>query len=166
MAVGISIPVEEYLRTVYRPDCDYVDGEVVERNLGEQSHGRLQGSIVRWLWDRESKHRFRTLPEVRLQVRKDRFRIPDIMLIPLEASREKIIVSAPLLCIEVLSPEDTKPRILKRIGEYFDMGVPTCWMVDPETGEAWIVAPGELTKVTDGILRAGEIELPLADVLE
>jgi hypothetical protein len=39
-------------------------------------------------------------------------------------------------------------------------------MVDPETGEAWIVAPGELTKVTDGILRAGEIELPLADVLE
>jgi Uma2 family endonuclease len=88
------------------------------------------------------------------------------MLIPLEASREKIIVTAPLLCIEVLSPEDTKPRILKRIGEYFDMGVPTCWMVDPETGEAWIVAPGELTKVTDGILRAGEIELPLADVLE
>jgi Uma2 family endonuclease len=166
MALGISIPVEEYLRTIYHPDCDYVDGEVVERNLGEQSHGRLQGSIVRWLWDRERRFQFRTLPEVRLQVRKDRFRIPDIMLIPLEASRETIIVTPPLLCVEVLSPEDTKPRILKRIGEYFDMGVPTCWMVDPETGDAWIVTPGELTKVTDGILRAGAIEMPLAEVME
>jgi Uma2 family endonuclease len=166
MAVGISIPVEEYLRTIYRPDCDYVDGEVVERNLGEQSHGRLQFNIARSLFDHERLFGFRTLIEVRLQVRKDLYRIPDIMLIPLEASREKIIVTAPLLCIEVLSSEDTKPRILKRIGEYFDMGVPTCWMVDPETGEAWIVAPGELTKVTDGILRAGEIELSLAEVLE
>ena len=36
------IPVEEYLRTVYRPDCDYIDGEVLERNLGEKPHARLQ----------------------------------------------------------------------------------------------------------------------------
>ena len=36
------IPVEVYLTSVYRPDCDYVDGEVLERNLGENDHGRLQ----------------------------------------------------------------------------------------------------------------------------
>ena len=33
MAAGVLIPVEEYLRTSYRPDCDYVDGEVLGRNL-------------------------------------------------------------------------------------------------------------------------------------
>jgi hypothetical protein len=55
MAVGISIPVEEYLRTIYHPDCDYVDGEVVERNLGEQSHGRLQLNIARWFFDQEKQ---------------------------------------------------------------------------------------------------------------
>src|SRR5579875_879313 len=27
------ISVEEYLSTSYRPDCDYVDGEIEERNL-------------------------------------------------------------------------------------------------------------------------------------
>lgn len=166
MAVGISVPVEEYLRTIYRPDCDYVDGEVVERNLGEQSHGRLQGSILRWLWDREREHHFRTLPEVRLQVLPSRFRIPDIMLIPPEASKEKIIRTPPLLCIELLSPEDTLKRIHRRVQEYLDMGVPTCWILDPETGDAWIATADELIKVTDSILRAGKIEMPMSDVLE
>ncbi len=166
MAVGTSISVEEYLRTAYRPDRDYVDGEVVERNLGEQSHGRLQGSILRWLWDREREFGVRTLPEVRLQVLPNRFRIPDLMLIPPEASKEKIIRTPPLLCIEVLSPEDTLSRIHRRVQEYLNMGVPTCWIVDPESGEAWIAASGQLTKVTDGILRAGDIEMPLTEVLE
>ena len=36
MAVGIQVSVEEYLHTSYRPDCDYVDGEVQERNLGNE----------------------------------------------------------------------------------------------------------------------------------
>jgi hypothetical protein len=31
----VLIPVEEYLRTVYRPNCDFIDGEVQERNMGK-----------------------------------------------------------------------------------------------------------------------------------
>jgi hypothetical protein len=33
------VTVAEYLRTVYEPDCDYVDGRVEERNVGEFDHG-------------------------------------------------------------------------------------------------------------------------------
>ena len=33
-------------RRVYRPDCDYVDGRVVERNLGERDHSKLQAAIA------------------------------------------------------------------------------------------------------------------------
>ena len=33
--------MEEYLATSYRPDCDYVDGEIEERNLGEKEHSIL-----------------------------------------------------------------------------------------------------------------------------
>ena len=32
MATRTLVSVEEYLATSYRPDCDYVDGKVVERN--------------------------------------------------------------------------------------------------------------------------------------
>ena len=41
MGTTTTIPVSEYLATTYRPDCDYVDGEIQERNLGEYDHGRI-----------------------------------------------------------------------------------------------------------------------------
>ena len=37
-----TIPLSEYLATTYRPDCDYVDGEIQERNFGELDHGSVQ----------------------------------------------------------------------------------------------------------------------------
>ncbi len=30
------ISLEEYLHTTYRPDCDFLEGVVEERNLGEE----------------------------------------------------------------------------------------------------------------------------------
>ncbi|MGD0547860.1 MAG: Uma2 family endonuclease, partial [Terracidiphilus sp.] len=36
------VPLEEYLSTVYEPDCEYDDGVVMERNLGEFEHAYLQ----------------------------------------------------------------------------------------------------------------------------
>jgi hypothetical protein len=35
MATSTLVPVSEYLATAYRPDCDYVDGQLQKRNLGE-----------------------------------------------------------------------------------------------------------------------------------
>ena len=42
MSTVAVVSIEEYLSTSYRPDCDYVDGEVRERNLGEYPHSNLQ----------------------------------------------------------------------------------------------------------------------------
>ena len=36
------LSINEYLRTSYKPDVDFVDGELEERNLGEYEHARLQ----------------------------------------------------------------------------------------------------------------------------
>ena len=55
MASRTLISVEEYLRTSYRPDCDYVDGEVLERNVGEKSHAKLQKAILLFLSAREKE---------------------------------------------------------------------------------------------------------------
>jgi Uma2 family endonuclease len=166
MAVAAKISVEEYLNTSYRPDCDYVDGEVQERNLGQQSHGRLQFTIAVWFSSRERQFRCRVLPEVRLQVRKDRYRIPDIMLIPIEAAGEEIVKTPPLLCIEIMSPGDALARIRERTQDYFAMGVPVCWIIDPLSGQAWTATPAGLMETTDGLLRAGDIEMPIGEVLE
>jgi len=35
MQAASLVSLEEYLSTSYDPDCDYVDGAVLERNVGE-----------------------------------------------------------------------------------------------------------------------------------
>ena len=52
MATNTLIPVSEYLNTSYSPDCDYVDGEVQERNLGELDHSDLQSRFIKLLFHR------------------------------------------------------------------------------------------------------------------
>jgi len=36
------VPLEEYLNTSYSPDREYRDGVLVERNVGDWAHARLQ----------------------------------------------------------------------------------------------------------------------------
>ena len=166
MAVGTLVSVEEYLHTSYKPDCDYVDGEVLERNLGELEHSGTQTEIGRYLLVRYPRLRWKVLTEQRVQVKATRFRIPDVCVLSEDAPREKIIRHPPILCIEILSPEDRLAPVTKRLNDYFQMGVPVCWIIDPIARLAWIATPGLLAEVTDGILRAGDLEMPLAEVLE
>ena len=166
MATEVLVSVEKYLRTSYHPDCDYLDGEVVERNLGEYEHSSTQREILFFLASRYPHLRKRLLPGQRVQVRAKRYRIPDVCIIAPEAADENIITTPPHLCIEILSPEDTMTRTLDRIRDYFTMGVPTCWIIDPVSREGWVATPGRLEEATDGILRAQDIVMPLAEVLQ
>jgi Uma2 family endonuclease len=166
MSAAALVSVQEYLNTTWHPDRDFVDGEVVERTLGEFSHGRLQLNMGAWLRARENAWRFRAVVEVRLQITTSRFRIPDVMLVSADAPREQIVRTPPLVCIEILSPDDSMRRMMDRLDDYFSIGVPVCWVVDPVRGCGWIATRGNLAEVADGVLRAGVIEMPLAEVLE
>lgn len=44
------ISVEEYLATSYQPDCDYVDGCIEERNLGEFDHSSPQTTVAAYFF--------------------------------------------------------------------------------------------------------------------
>ncbi len=105
------ISVEEYLRTSYRPDCDYIDGEVLERNLGEKPHARLQMFFLLFLAQHEEELQVEVLPEQRVQVGPRRFRIPDVMLAKLPNPDERIVRTPPILCVEILSSEDRMSRV-------------------------------------------------------
>jgi Uma2 family endonuclease len=166
MAPGVLVSVEDYLRTSYAPDRDYVDGAVVERNFGEFEHSSAQREILLFLAAHYPGLRKRLQPEQRVQVGPNRFRIPDVCILAEGAPRQSIIDSPPELCIEILSPEDTLARTMERVRDYFNMGVPRCWIVDPVSRNGWVATPGRLADVTDGILRAHGIEMPLSEVLE
>jgi Uma2 family endonuclease len=135
-ASSVLIPVEEYLRTVYRPDCDYVDGEVLERNMGEKPHARLQGFFFSFFRQREDEWNIEVLPEQRLQINPRRYRIPDVMVVALPNFEERIVRTAPLLCIEILSSEDRLRNVEERLRDYADLGVRSMWVIDPWRGTA------------------------------
>ena len=161
------ISVEEYLRTSYDPDCDYVDGEVQERNLGELDHSWLQTVIAGYLFARRAQSGIQVFVELRVQVRPDRFRVPDICVVLGAKPLEQILTKPPFLCIEVLSPEDRMSRVQDRVEDYLAMGVPYVWVLDPATKRAWSVTPAEgWREEKSGVLRTENpvIEVPLIQI--
>ena len=161
------IPVEVYLTSVYRPDCDYVDGEVLERNLGERDHSYIQAALVSYFFTRRKAWNIEVYPEQRVQVRPNRFRIPDVCVV-LGGTKEKIFTAPPFLCVEILSPEDRMSRVQERIDDYFAMGVPNVWVVDPARCFAfYATATGDLHRVIDALRTTDPaLEVPLTEIFE
>ena len=65
--MSTRVGVEKYLATSYRPDCDYVDGEVIERNLGTRDHSKLQREILAWFREHRRELRLTAFPEQRVR---------------------------------------------------------------------------------------------------
>lgn len=131
------VTVEEYLHTVYEPDCDYVDGRIEERNLGEYDHGLLQAALSFLFMKNRAEWGVQAVSEVRTQVKSTRFRVPDISVLRSDAPREQIIRHPQLIVIEILSPEDRLNRLQVKIDDYLQFGVENVWIIDPETRKAW-----------------------------
>ena len=106
------------------------------------------------------------MPELRLKIRDGKYRVPDVMVLPAEASRTPVIETAPLLCIEVLSPDDRLREVTQRAADYLSIGVPQTWIFDPETKSAYIYSSVGLQEwkpsETNRTMQCGPIELDTA----
>jgi Uma2 family endonuclease len=165
MPVTELISVGEYLSTDYSPDCDFVDGVLEDRHVGERDHGLLQAALIVWFSGRRKELGTAVIPEQRVQVSASRYRIPDVC-VTLGLPDEQIFTSPPFLCIEILSPEDQMGRVLAKIADYLNFGVPYVWVIDPRKRSATVYTANEVLPVSDGILRAQnpDIALPLSDL--
>ncbi|MDP8978970.1 MAG: Uma2 family endonuclease [Acidobacteriota bacterium] len=110
------------MTTSYRPDCDYVDGALVDRNLGEYDHTNAQAALCAHLCTHEPPG-CKTLISIRVKVALTRIRVPDLCVI--NTGRERIITKPPLVCIEVLARQDTVETMQERIDDYLAFGVRT-----------------------------------------
>jgi Uma2 family endonuclease len=125
------VTVEEYLSTSYDPDCEYDDGAVLERNLGEIEHSFLQGLLATLFNNNSEAWWVYCLPEQRVQVGPRRFLVPDVSAVPIGSPWQKILTFPPLITIEILSPEDTFRRAEEKAQEYLAFGVQHVWVIDP-----------------------------------
>ncbi len=146
MATQAHISISDYLDTAYRPDREYIDGEVRERNVGKWEHARVQAALAGWFWDHETAWNVMGSTEQRTRVAQSRVRVPDLVLVK-PGSQPDVLVSPPILVIEILSPDDSYSGMRERVADYQLMGVGAVWIIDPKTrtgqmcvGDVWTAA--------------------------
>jgi Uma2 family endonuclease len=125
------VPLEVYLKSSYEPDAEYVDGVIEERPMGEYDHSSWQHAIELWFAQHAQKWAIRVRPELRIQVAKQRFRVPDVTVLDRNLPTEQIITHAPIAVFEILSPEDSLNRMLTKLADYERMGIKTILVLDP-----------------------------------
>jgi Uma2 family endonuclease len=166
MKAATLISVDEYLRTAYHPDCDYVDGQVLERNLGELDHSDIQSELTVYFRNRRRQWKAHAYVEQRVQVSGRRFRIPDVCVVIGEKPTSQIFRDPPFICIEILSKDDTLDGLQDKIDDYLKFGVPYVWVINPRSRRAWAYTRDGIAEAKDGILKTENPELvvPLAEV--
>jgi Uma2 family endonuclease len=161
------VSLEEYLNTNYEPDCDYVDGILEERNVGKKKHARTQTCVGAWLLSNVESKGKDVATEQRVRLSPTRIRIPDVCVIN-AGDETEVQEIPPDIWVEILSPEDRLNRVLKRLQEVLDFGVPTIWIIDPYENKAWIGTPQTgIQPAKDNVLRCESLDLRmrLEDIL-
>jgi Uma2 family endonuclease len=166
MATISQIPLDEYLGSSYRPDREYVDGEIRERNVGKWEHARVQWLLALWFGTHEKEWGITGSTEQRVRVAENRVRVPDLVVLTAGAQPE-VLTDPPLLVIEILSPDapdDSYSDTQERAQDYREMGVETVWIIDPKTrtgrmcsGADWVEASRLEVKGTPLFVNLPEI---------
>jgi Uma2 family endonuclease len=168
MDAKVVMSVEEYLGAAWDgADRDYVDGEVVERNMGELPHARLKAELFLQLSNAAKGHSLQVLPEVRIQVSATRFRVADIAVWRPGSIGTRVPTVAPFLVVEILSPEDRLVRLQPKVQDYLSHGVEWVWAVDPDERRALSYSPSSPGGALVSVLRTDHpaLAVPLKDVL-
>ncbi len=168
MAISTQMSVEEYLRTSFDPDCEFVDGEVLERNVGEKGHSKVQKRLIVLFAKYEEEWGVFTLQEWRFKVTERHYRVPDFCIVAGPEPDEAVLNTRPLVCVEILSPDDRMNRMSKKIADYLAYGVRYVWILNPKTREAFVHTNSGVHPVTDGALRTENptIEIRLNEIFD
>jgi Uma2 family endonuclease len=131
-AATAFVPVEEYLRSSFEPDAEYVDGQIEERAAGENDHSAWQGAIYFWFQQQAKSGQIRVRTDLRVQVAPTCFLVPDVTLLDRNRPIEQIVTHPPIAVFEIVSPADAVKRVMAKCGRYERMGVKTILVVDPD----------------------------------
>jgi Uma2 family endonuclease len=151
------VSVEEYLSNPEYEHSEYIDGEILELNVGGKPHGNIQVNFGIALKQYAKSHPgmyVGTEVHCRLTVEgRTRFRLPDVAVLLHDTDPSaRFIDGAPDLAVEVRSPEDTLASQVRKFKEYFANGCKLGWFAIPEEKTILVLRPG----AEDQVLTSGE----------
>ena len=173
-----SVTAEQLLALGSQAPCELIDGSIVYKTPTEGVHGIVEVNLVRRLSNFVSERKLGLLfgGEVGIVTGRspDRIRAADITLISHEkmpeGPPEAFIEVAPDLVVEIVSPNDRWQDVREKLEEYFSLGVPLVWLVEPKRRAVLVFR--SLTEVVDlsrqdvllgeGILEG--FEVPVRDL--
>jgi Uma2 family endonuclease len=82
------------------------------------------------------------------------------------AAYPAVIEQPPILCTEIVSPDDKLADLLIRAGDYLALSVPVSWILDPGKKQAFVYSEQGTVQSPEAGLRHGQIELPVAELFE
>jgi Uma2 family endonuclease len=165
MGVETLISVEEYLNTSYDPDVEYVDGVLVERNVGDWLHSLVQSNMIFAI--RRKYPKVYVLPELRSSTRPTRYRLPDVCVV-LARPTDKYLLEAAFLAIEILSENDSMSKMMEKLEEYDRKGVANIWVLDPRLQKMSVYADAKLVEIHGNIIATDDprIELTRQEIFD
>ena len=158
MGVETLISVEEYLNTSYDPDLEYVDGVLVERNVGDWLHSLVQRNIIVGLTVKYP-HVW-AMPELRSEVTESRYRLPDVCVL-LSSPGTKVLRDAAFLAVKILSEDDRMTNVIEKLEEYAAKGVPHIWVIDPRLQQMFAFRSNCLQRVEGDVIATDNPRLEL-----
>jgi Uma2 family endonuclease len=160
--------VEEYLHTSFDgADCEYLEGEIVERNTGQIQHARIHAWLAYLLQLASDEARLVVLMSIRIRINERRYRVADLAAWRRSDEIEEIPSIPPFLAIEILSPDDRPVAMMAKLHDYLSMGVEWGWIIDPYEKTAMVYSGANPTGEQVDMLRTENpsITIPLAEVL-
>jgi len=166
MAVAELVSAEQYLRTSFEHDAEFVEGRIVERPVPTWDHASMQGFLIGELWAIGRRLGLFAVPEQRVQVHPNRYRVPDVCVVTERPEVRGIVTRPPYLCIEILSPEDTAVATLEKVREYLNFGVTWIWVIDPASRTGQVHGPDGVANIEDRIFFTDRfsVDLSIADL--
>jgi Uma2 family endonuclease len=157
------ISVEEYLNTSYDPDVEFVDGVLVERNVGDWLHSLIQSNILFAL--RRKYPNLKVVAELSSGITGTRYRLPDVSVL-LAAPKTDYLLDAAFVVVEVMSKRDVMGAVIEKLKEYSGKGVPNIWVIDPRLRLMWTYQPPALVEIEGESIAStdGSVELSRAEI--
>jgi Uma2 family endonuclease len=137
-----------------KPYYEYWDGEAVQKSMPTLLHSLIQGILLRLLNDIG----YSAGAEVTLKLDRAYEPIPDI--IAFDGPIADPYPTSPFeVAIEILSPDDSFSRVLRKCRLYEKWGIRQIVVIDPKDRLVWRFENGT-PQETDVVANRGEVSLP------
>ena len=157
--------MEEYLATSFSPDREYLDGEIRERNSGENPHSLVQYRLILFFGELARTRPVHPRPELRLPVTPTRYRVADLAVFAGEAPAENVPSRPTLVIVEIVSRDDRYVEILEKLEEYRRWGVRHIGLVDPWLSRLHVYSAQSLTETQAFEIPELDARISAAEIL-